>query len=206
MRHRGLPRPDQPPSAAGAPALRARGASGRGEAGVLERLMAQPYFARPAPKALDRLDFGGVLAASGIEARSAEDGAATLVAFTAESVARAMLPRPPSRWLITGGGRHNPSIMAALAARLTAVVEPVEAVGWDGDALEAQCFAYLAVRSLRGLPISVPSTTGVPRPTLGGRLFTPPSGARAAEPPPPSPTRASGGAAAGPAGQGPGGF
>jgi anhydro-N-acetylmuramic acid kinase len=141
---------------------------------VLERLMAHPYFARPAPKSLDRLDFGGALAASGIEALSAEDGAATLVAFTAESVARAVLPRPPSRWLITGGGRHNPSIMAALAARLTAVVEPVEAVGWDGDALEAQCFAYLAVRSLRGLPISFPGTTGVARALQGGRIANPP--------------------------------
>ncbi|HTV45180.1 MAG TPA: anhydro-N-acetylmuramic acid kinase, partial [Stellaceae bacterium] len=69
------------------------------------------------------------------------------------------------------GGRHNPALMMALARRLDAPVRPVEAVGWDGDALEAQAFAYLAVRSLLGLPLSLPSTTGVPRPTPGGRLF-----------------------------------
>ncbi|HEX9646517.1 MAG TPA: anhydro-N-acetylmuramic acid kinase, partial [Alphaproteobacteria bacterium] len=74
------------------------------------------------------------------------------------------------RWLVCGGGRHNPALMAALAARLGAAVAPVEAVGWQGDALEAQAFAYLAVRSLRALPLSLPSTTGVPAPTCGGVL------------------------------------
>ena len=71
-----------------------------------------------------------------------------------------------------GGGRRNPALMAALARRLGCPVRPVEAVGWDGDALEAQAFAYLAVRSLEGLPLSLPSTTGVTRPMAGGRLFT----------------------------------
>jgi anhydro-N-acetylmuramic acid kinase len=61
--------------------------------------------------------------------------------------------------------------MAALARRLAAPVHPVEEMGWDGDALEAQAFAYLAVRSALGLPLSLPSTTGVPRPITGGRLF-----------------------------------
>ena len=74
---------------------------------------------------------------------------------------------------MTGGGRHNPILMEVLRRRLGAPVRPVEAVGWDGDALEAQAFAYLAVRSLEGLPLSLPSTTGVPRPTCGGRLFPP---------------------------------
>jgi anhydro-N-acetylmuramic acid kinase len=145
-------------------------ASGQIVPAVLDRLTAHPYFARPAPKSLDRLDFGQALAASGIELLSPADGAATLVAFTAESVARAVLPAAPLRWLITGGGRHNPSIMAALRARLKAPVEPVEAVGWNGDALEAQCFAYLAVRTLRGLPISFPGTTGVAHALSGGRI------------------------------------
>ncbi len=69
---------------------------------------------------------------------------------------RAPLPAPPRRWLVGGGGRHNPAIMAALRARLPAPVEPVEDVGWDGDALEAQCFGFLAVRVRRGLPLSYP--------------------------------------------------
>ena len=77
------------------------------------------------------------------------DGAATLVAFTAAAVALAPLPAPPLRWLVTGGGRHNPAIMAALRAALGVPVDPVEAVGWDGDALEAQCFGFLAAARAR---------------------------------------------------------
>ncbi len=69
-----------------------------------------------------------------------------------------------------GGGRKNPAIMAALRARLTAPVDPVEAVGWDGDMLEAQCFGHLAARVLRRLPLSFPGTTGVPQPLPGGRI------------------------------------
>ena len=147
-------------------------ARGRVDAAVLARLLADPYFARPMPKSLDRLDFAATLATSGLGALSPADGAATLVAFTAEAVARAPLPQAPRRWLVCGGGRHNPSIMAALAQRLGAVA-PVEAAGWDGDALEAQCFGFLAVRALRGLPLSVPGTTGVPRPLPGGRIAEP---------------------------------
>jgi anhydro-N-acetylmuramic acid kinase len=85
-------------------------------------------------------------------------------------VAHAALPAPPLHWLITGGGRSNPTIMAALRARLGAPVDPVEAVGWDGDAREAQCFGFLAVRVAAGLPISFPGTTGAPRPLTGGVL------------------------------------
>ena len=72
---------------------------------------------------------------------------------------------------MAGGGRHNPALMDALRRRLGIPIRAVEAVGWDGDALEAQAFAYLAVRSLEGLPLTLPSTTGVPEPTCGGRLF-----------------------------------
>jgi anhydro-N-acetylmuramic acid kinase len=137
---------------------------------VLGQLLSHPYFFRPAPKSLDRLDFAAALAASGLDALSPADGAATLVAFTAEAVALAPLPAPPLRWLVTGGGRHNPAIMAALGVALRVPVEPVEAVGWDGDALEAQCFGFLAARVAAGLPISFPGTTGVPQPMTGGRL------------------------------------
>ena len=100
------------------------------------------------------------------------DGAATLVAFTAAAVARgaAHFPAPPRRWLVAGGGRRNPALMKALGERLPQPVQAVEAVGWDGDNLEAQAFAYLAVRSRAGLPLTLPRTTGVSRPMTGGTL------------------------------------
>ncbi len=129
----------------------------------------RPFFARTPPKSLDRDDFRDA-APVGL---SLEDGAATLTEMTATAVAAARrhFPAPAREWLVCGGGRHNPALMAALARRLGAAVRPVEAVGWDGDALEAQAFAYLAVRSAAGLPLSLPTTTGVPRPMPGGRLF-----------------------------------
>jgi anhydro-N-acetylmuramic acid kinase len=148
-------------------------AAGMADAAVLARLLAHPYFAQPAPKSLDRLDFSRALAASGLDALSPADGAATLAAFTAAAVAATALPAPPRRWLVCGGGRRNPAIMAALAARLAAPVAPVEDVGWDGDALEAQCFGFLAARVVRGLPLSFPGTTGVPAPWPGGRVAPP---------------------------------
>jgi anhydro-N-acetylmuramic acid kinase len=83
------------------------------------------------------------------------------------------LPEAPRRWLVTGGGRHNPSVMAALRTALREPVEPVEAVGWDGDALEAQCFGFLAARIAAGLPLSFPETTGVPEPMPGGSIARP---------------------------------
>ncbi|MEZ5669489.1 MAG: anhydro-N-acetylmuramic acid kinase [Alphaproteobacteria bacterium] len=143
-------------------------ASGRIDEDRLARWLADPYFARPAPKSLDRKDFADV-DAGGL---SLEDGAATLTAFTACAIGRAAerLPAAPLRWLVTGGGRHNPTLMRMLADAVAAPVAPVEAVGWDGDALEAQAFAYLAVRSLRGLPLTYPGTTGAPEPLTGGRL------------------------------------
>ena len=147
--------------------------SGQTDPRVLARLMAHPYFARPAPKSLDRLDFADALATSGLAALSPADGAATLVAFTAAAVAAAPLPAAPRRWLVTGGGRRNPAIMGALRDRLAAPVDPVEALGWDGDALEAQCFGFLAARVQAGLPISFPGTTGVPAALPGGTITRP---------------------------------
>jgi anhydro-N-acetylmuramic acid kinase len=138
---------------------------------LLEAWLRNPFFARPAPKSLDRQHFAGALAALGHHATG--DGAATLAAFTAEAIAGTHLPAPPRRVLVTGGGRKNPAIMAALAAAMGVAVQPVEAAGWDGDALEAQCFGFLAVRVLRGLPLSLPGTTGVPAPMPGGRIQQP---------------------------------
>jgi anhydro-N-acetylmuramic acid kinase len=146
--------------------------SGMVNASVLASLMAHPYFARPAPKSLDRLDFSRALAASGLDRLTVADGAATLVAFTAASIAASAFPSAPRQWLVTGGGRRNAAIMTALRAALGVPVEPVESVGWNGDALEAQCFGFLAARVAKGLPLSFPGTTGVAAPTVGGRIVT----------------------------------
>jgi anhydro-N-acetylmuramic acid kinase len=107
-----------------------------------------------------------------VDGLSPADGAANLTALTAATVAAAVthLPAAPRRWLVTGGGRRNPVLMAMLADRLGVSVDVVEVAGWRGDALEAEAFAFLAVRSLRGLPLSLPSTTGVPAPCRGGRV------------------------------------
>lgn len=139
----------------------------------ITKALAHPFFAAPWPKSLDRNAFRGDLA----DGLSLADGAATLVGFAAAAVARAvpLLPVPPRRWLVCGGGRRNPALMAALALRLAAPVEPVETLGLDGDALEAQAMAFLGVRSLRGLPLTFPSTTGAPRPLPGGSVHRPQS-------------------------------
>lgn len=147
--------------------------SGRPAGTVLARLLADPYLKRPAPKSLDRLAFSAAIAASGLDALTPADGAATLAQFTARTVAMARLPAPPRRWLVAGGGRHNPAIMEALSEAIREELAPVESVGWDGDALEAQCFGFLAARTLAGLPISFPDTTGVPVPLCGGCVARP---------------------------------
>ena len=130
-------------------------------------------MAEELPQSLDRNDFHTWSQA--VQSLSDEDGAATLTRFTVESVAAALrhVPRRPVRWLVTGGGRLNGAIMRGLADAVQAPVEPVEAAGWDGDGMEAHCFGYLAIRSVRGLPLSFSGTTGVPRPLTGGELWLP---------------------------------
>ncbi len=124
-----------------------------------------PWFDRPPPRSLDRdaiaIDLAGL---------STADGAATLVDLTAEAVehARRFMPRDPMMWIVCGGGRRNRHLVAALQHRLAPQVRVAEDVGWDGDSLEAEAFAYLAVRSLAGLPLSQPSTTGCREPVTGG--------------------------------------
>ncbi len=128
------------------------------------------FFLRPMPRSADRYDFD-VLDMLG-EA-SLEDGAATLAAFCAQGIARDVKDFAPDTVIICGGGRHNPAIMDKLAAHIDAKIITSESVAWDGDALEAQAFAFLAVRSLRGLPISFKGTTGVARDMTGGVLAEP---------------------------------
>jgi anhydro-N-acetylmuramic acid kinase len=138
---------------------------------VLAFMLDHPVFLKPPPKSLDRFDFPMAV----VEGLSAAEGAATLTAFTAAAIARANehFPQTPRMWVICGGGRHNPVLMEELRARLSGKVMTAEEAGWRGDFLEAEAFAYLAVRSARGLPLSLPSTTGVPYPMTGGRLHQP---------------------------------
>jgi anhydro-N-acetylmuramic acid kinase len=146
-------------------------ASGTVDIVCLAALMANPFFAEKPPKSLDRQAFHQQ--ADIVKNLNDRDAVATLTAFTIEATVAALdhVDQKPIRWLITGGGRHNASFMAGLSKRLGVPVEPVENVGWNGDLLEAQLFGYLAVRSTLGLPLSLPSTTGVPRPMTGGVLW-----------------------------------
>ena len=134
-------------------------------------MLDNPFFGAAPPKSLDRADFG----VEPIGGLSLADGAATLTAFTAASVAaaRAHLPENPETWVVCGGGRRNPVLMAELERRIASPVVPAEAMGWRGDDTEAEAFAFLAARVARGLPLTLPETTGAPRPLPGGRLARP---------------------------------
>ena len=155
----------------------AAAAGGRVDAAAVARLLTHPFFARPCPKSLDRNDFREWVAQhAGLDGKSLEDGAATLTMLTAASVARivALLPQLPKSWIVAGGGALNPTMMRMLAEQLQpATVETATQVRWSINALEAQAFGFLAVRSLKGLPLTFPSTTGAPKPMLGGVLARP---------------------------------
>lgn len=146
----------------------ALGASGKVDEERLAKLLEHPYLTAPYPKSLDRFDFTAAMA-DGLDDAA---GAATLSAFTASAVGKALdlLPHRPKRLIVSGGGRHNPTIMSMLENRAGVKAVSADTLGWRGDAVEAECFAFLAVRVLRGLPISFPTTTGAPRPLQGGRL------------------------------------
>lgn len=148
-------------------------ATGRIDGARVMGWLRHPWFRRPLPKSLDRDDFRFVLDA--VAGLAPADGAAMLTAFTARAVAFALplLPAAPRRWLVCGGGRHNRTLMRMLTDGLGAPVEPVEAAGWRGDFIEAEAFAFLAVRAARRLPLSLPTTTGVPQPLTGGTLHRP---------------------------------
>ncbi|MFW5881788.1 MAG: anhydro-N-acetylmuramic acid kinase [Roseicyclus sp.] len=146
---------------------------GQVDGGIVRAALDAPHFRKTPPKSLDRDAFAGLGPA--VAALPDADAAATLAAVAVAAVAQGFvhLPEPPARLLVTGGGRRNEGIMAGLRAALPCPVEPVEAAGLDGDALEAQAFAYLAARVLMGLPTSAPGTTGVAAPVGGGRRSRP---------------------------------
>ena len=149
----------------------ATAACGQVDEARLAAMLADPWFDLPPPKSIDREAF----TLDAVRGLSLEDGAATLTAFTAAAIARGLdhLPGRPAHIYVGGGGRHNATLMRMLAAHTQAQVRPVDELGWDGDALEAQGFAYMAVRHMKQLPISFPGTTGAPQPMTGGVLFTP---------------------------------
>ncbi len=144
-------------------------AAGEVDRDLVDEWLAHPYFSRMPPKSLDRNAWN----TNKINDLKTEDGVATLTSFTIQSVAKSIdfLPEKPVRWLVTGGGRKNKFIMQGLQDALGVSVEPVEQAGWNGDAMEAEGFAYLAVRSLKSLPLTLPGTTGVERPLTGGVLY-----------------------------------
>ncbi|UWR05014.1 anhydro-N-acetylmuramic acid kinase [Ruegeria conchae] len=143
------------------------------ETGALELFLAEPFFNRMPPKSLDRNDFSEMIDL--VKELNDADAVATLTGMSAAGVVQGMehCPKPPSRILVTGGGRKNPVLMEMLRVSLDCPVGPVEAVGLDGDMLEAQAFAYLAVRVARGLPTSGPGTTGVSALVGGGVVSSP---------------------------------
>jgi anhydro-N-acetylmuramic acid kinase len=144
--------------------------AGAVDTAALQALLDHPYFAAVPPKSLDRYDFS----LDPVRGLSLEDAAATLTAFTVEAVRLAMLwLEAPNGLIVCGGGRHNPAIMAGLRAALPFPVRSAEDAGWRGDSIEAEAFAYLAARCVRGLPISFPGTTGAPQPMTGGRIAEP---------------------------------
>ncbi|MEJ0062153.1 MAG: anhydro-N-acetylmuramic acid kinase [Alphaproteobacteria bacterium] len=146
-------------------------AQGKADWASVVHILARPHFALPAPKSLDRNEFHDL----DLGQLSPEDGAATLAMVTAAAVARGfqLIDKKPLMLLVTGGGRHHPPMMRWIAELADCPALPVEAVGWNGDALEAEAFAYLAVRHWLDLPLSLPRTTGVPEPMRGGVLHRP---------------------------------
>jgi anhydro-N-acetylmuramic acid kinase len=138
---------------------------------ALARLLGNPYFQRSGPKSLDRNAFS----LEPVAALSPASGAATLAAFTAAAIAleAQRLPVVPVAWIVVGGGRHNAHLLGELRARLGGAVRTAEDCGWNGDAIEAQAFGYLAVRSALGMPLSWPETTGVSSAVSGGVQWQP---------------------------------
>jgi len=140
---------------------------------ILAELMNNEYFAKMPPKSIDRNDF--VDSASVLQDIYFENAAATLIAFMAEAVARAQefFPQKPKAWYVSGGGRHNPTMMKELSTRLGKKIHKIEELGENGDAIEAEAFAFLAIRSFYKMPITFSSTTGIKKSSATGGVFCP---------------------------------
>lgn len=146
--------------------------SGRVHESVVEEALKSDFHHKRPPKSADRNQFGET--ARAVESLSLEDACATLVEITVRSVAMGMRHAPGAgKLLVTGGGRRNPAMMGRLRELLDTEVLAVDEEGLDGDMLEAQAFAYLAARVIRGLPTAFPSTTGATTPSSGGRISRP---------------------------------
>jgi len=147
-------------------------ASGKADGKLAAQALAHEFFGKAPPKSLDRADF----ARFDFAGLSLPDALATAAEIIASSIAlsRAHFPKAPRRWIVAGGGARNPTLLKLLREKLSpAKVQTAEEIGWQSAAVEAQAFAFLAVRSMRGLPLSFPSTTGVPAPMTGGVLVKP---------------------------------
>ncbi len=148
-------------------------AQGAADDGIVAAALSKRYFAKLPPKSLDRDDFSDFLQA--VENLEDADAAATLAAVTIGSVRRAVehVGEPLGEIWVTGGGRKNAHLMEGLQQAIEGEVVAIDEKGFDGDMLEAQAFAYLAVRVARGLPTSAPGTTGVATPVGGGQVSRP---------------------------------
>jgi anhydro-N-acetylmuramic acid kinase len=136
---------------------------------IVSQFLLHPFLQKQPPKSLDRGSFNG----ADLRELSVVDGAATLVDLTVACIsnAQAWMPVPPTQWVVVGGGRHNTFLMQRLSEQLDASVRAAEDIELNGDSVEAEAWAYLAVRSRRGLPITFPETTGVSQPMTGGRFI-----------------------------------
>lgn len=150
-------------------------AKGTIDKAAISVFLTDDFFLRPPPKSLDRDHFKGLVDLLGHRRLSVEDGAATLTAATIAAVAAAVpqLPVAPEQWIVCGGGRHNGTLMSGLSSALGKAVRPADMFGWNGDATEAEAFAYLALRHLQQRPVTFPQTTGAPGPLTAGNLAKP---------------------------------
>jgi anhydro-N-acetylmuramic acid kinase len=143
------------------------------------------FFELAPPKSLDS---GDLVLIPELDELSVPDACATLEAFTADSIVRSLTfvnSMAPLQWILGGGGWKNPVIKRDLKARLIkrlgdkVKIQTVDEMGWNNASLEAQIFAFLAVRSLLALPLSVPETTGVLQQLTGGHAYIPRKGSTA---------------------------
>jgi anhydro-N-acetylmuramic acid kinase len=140
---------------------------GQVDKSIVEAALSTPFFSKPLPRSADRFDFDHV----DVSGLSVEDGAATLCAVTVQAIIRAVrtMPKPPKVLWVTGGGVHHPVIMRMLGENFPKV-RNVREMNLNPDTLEAECFAWLAVRHTKGLPLTIPETTGCKKPVCGGTI------------------------------------